>query len=121
TPIIDCARGIADLAYASDMEFKLLGKASPSPKIQLAWIETRLSWMKKNGSAYWFLSHPRARDDVWATLAVLPMREEKIFRLLEGEMALQDVTSDDVLAPEQSPFSCYMEAVVRTDHEDSLL
>jgi hypothetical protein len=79
--------------------------------------------VKKNEHAYWFLSNPDAKDDVWATLAMLPLHDEKIFQLLKEEVALQDITSSDVLAytPEQSPFSCYMSVVVREERADSLL
>jgi hypothetical protein len=115
-PIIDYARGISDLSHTFVMEADVLDENALLPSAPSAWI-------KKNKYAYWFLSHPKARDDVWATLAVLSLPEEQIFRLLKGEIALQDVTSDDVLAynPEQSPFSCYMSAVVKPGHEDALL
>ncbi len=114
-PIIDYARGIADLSHTFVMEVAVLGEDALLPSAPSAWI-------KKNKYAYWFLSHPKARDDVWATLVVLSLPEEQIFRLLKGETTLQDVTSDDVLAynPEQSPFSCYMSAVVKPGHEDAL-
>ncbi len=116
TPIIDYARGIADLSHTFVMEVVALGEDALLPSAPSAWI-------KKNKYAYWFISHPKARDDVWATLVVLSLPEEQIFRLLKGETTLQDVTSDDVLAynPEQAPFSCYMSAVVKPGHEDALL
>ncbi len=115
-PIIDYVRERSDLAYIFLMESELLGEGSLLPNTQLAWI-------KKNEYAYWFLSNPDAKDDVWATLAMLPMQEDQILRLLKGEISLQDITSNDVFAyeTEQSPYTCYMSAVARAEHSDSLL
>jgi hypothetical protein len=98
------------------MEANVLGENALLPSAPLSWI-------KKNKYVYWFLSRPHTKDEVWATLVVLPMHEEQIFRLLKGESVLQDITSDDVLAYDsaQSPFSCYMLAVVKPGHEDALL
>jgi hypothetical protein len=115
-PIIDYARGISDLSHIFVMEVAVLGDGALLPSAPSSWI-------KKNQYSYWFLSHPKARDEVWATLAVLLLPEEQIFRLLKGETALPDITSDDVLAcnPEQTPLSYYMSAVVKPGHEDALL
>jgi len=115
-PIIDYVRERSDLAHIFLMESELLGEASLLPN-------TQLSWVKKNEYAYWFLSNPDAKDDVWATLAMLPMREDKIFTLLRGEIALQDVTSDDILtySSEHLPLSCYTSAIVRAEHGDALI
>ncbi len=67
------------------------------------------SWLEKNDHVYWLLSNPQNRKDIWATLGVLPLDEQLIFKLLKGELSPKDIKPNDILTYELGrEYTCYV-------------
>lgn len=113
TPLIDSAQ-VDDLLPVFIMEYEQIGTEAVG-------LHNVMSWLKKNNEIYWLLSNPQDRRDVWATLSVLPLGEEMIFKVLRGEVPLNDVTAEHIqnYAPGQE-YSCYLSAVARPEYQDML-
>jgi hypothetical protein len=115
-PIIDYVRERSDLAYVFLFLMEALerGEDTLLPKVTLSWIE-------ENGWAYWFLSNPLSKEDIWASLGLLPLKEETIFRLLRNEIKLQDVTAADILSydPSVDSYSCYLFVTSKPEHANT--
>src|SRR6266446_4672961 len=57
------------------------------------------SWQVQNDHVYWLLHNPASRKegkDIWGTLGVLPLNEEMLFRVLRGEMRIQDIPAPEI-------------------------
>ena len=103
-----------DLPRVFVMEYEQVGMNAAGP-------HTAMSWLKKNEEVYWLLSNPMDRQDIWATLVVLPLADDIIFRLLRGEISLNEITPDSIQVYEPDRgYSCYLSAVARPEHQNVL-
>jgi hypothetical protein len=70
------------------------------------------SWFNKNRDVYWFAGwchDPLRAGDAWASLGILPLKEDVILRLLRGEIVRHDIQAEDVLPYEVGhSYTCYI-------------
>jgi hypothetical protein len=103
-----------NLPHVFIMEYEQVGMNAASP-------HTIMSWLKKNSEVYWLLSNPADNQDIWATLAVLPLADDMIFRLLRGEASLNEIIPDNIQVYEPGrSYSCYLSAIARPENQDIL-
>jgi hypothetical protein len=67
------------------------------------------SWLRKNKCLYWILFDPEDRSKVRGVFGVIPLREELIQRLVNGEITPNDISPDDLLIYQPGErYSCYV-------------
>lgn len=100
-----------DLPHIFIMEYEQVGMSAAGP-------HTVISWLKKNREVYWQLSNPLDRQDVWATLGMLPLADDIIYQLLRGEISLNEISPDSILIYESGKnYSCYISAIARPERQ----
>ncbi len=85
--------------------------------------QVALAWSKNSDWAYWFLANSDARDEIWATLGLLPLSSEKIFDLLNRKIALHSITLDDLTSSttNEAPLACYLSIIAKPDYPHALV
>lgn len=67
------------------------------------------SWIDRNHHVYWGAFDPHNRKDVWAVLGLLPLKEEFILKLLQGEISVKDIPDNAVLTYNRGcSYDCYI-------------
>ncbi len=116
-PIIDYVHDRSDLAFVFLFLMEALERGEDTLLPQVA-----LSWIERNGWAYWFLSNPTSKEDIWASLGLLPLKNELIEQLLKGQVLLRDIRISDILTyTDGEAYSCYLAVIVKQDHIDALV
>jgi len=100
-----------DEPYAYVLDCELYGvENAVSPSI--TW-----TWWEKNPHACRILFDKNNRKDIWGLLSIIPLQEEIIIRLLQGEMEEKEIKAEHVLIYEPGhTYSCYVAAAsIRPD------
>lgn len=92
-----------DTPFLYSMEAEVLGgiEHALSP-IQLQ------KWHQVNQHICYILHDPNNRHTTWGMFVVLPLREELILQILKGEVDINSVRPQDILAYQVGNYSCYI-------------
>jgi hypothetical protein len=128
-PVCELVAPDASFVRAYGLEYELYGLADTY------WFDkVGRSWLQKNNRLYWMIGdfgynprwdvrgvdHP-GPETVLASLCILPLEKDVIYRLLRGEMSIGDIEQEDILSYEQGKvYSCFLYVTCRPGKEQHL-